>query len=127
MRRFRFSIAGLMGIVLIAAVGTALYRAPMSFRAGPIFLATIAALSLAVVAAIERRGARRAWCLGFAVFGWGHLALAVLARPLPGPSLATSQLLVKLRPILAPSTFSRPAYLWLVKEATSRPTPKTPS
>ncbi len=100
-------------MVLIASVGAALYRAPTSFQAGPIFLATIAGLSLAVVAAIERGGARRAWWLGFAVFGWGHLASAILAiRPMPGPWTATARRLFQLRLYLVPLTFTRPSVSW---------------
>ncbi len=113
MRRPRFTIARMMGMVLIAAVGAVLYRAPISCQAGLIFLATTAALALAVVAAIERRGARQAWWLGFAVFGWGHLASAILAiRPMPGPWTATARRLFQLRLDLAPLTSIRPPGSW---------------
>ncbi len=75
MRRFRFSIAGLMGIVLIAAVGLAGLRNASPLWAGTLLMLTCAALALAVVGAIYCRGPRQAWWLGFAIFGWGYLAL----------------------------------------------------
>ncbi len=75
MRRFRFSIAGLMGIVLIAAVGLAGLRNASALWAGTLLMLTCATLALAVVGAIYCRGPRQAWWLGFAIFGWGYLAL----------------------------------------------------
>jgi hypothetical protein len=116
MRKFRFSIAGLMGIVLVAAVGMAALVAPSPTWAGAIFLLTCAVLGLAIVGAIYRRGASRAFWVGFCVFGWGYLALLALvanygvgilpfppspasqiAWPIPFPPLLTSQILSALR------------------------------
>jgi hypothetical protein len=72
----RYSIAGLMGIVMVAVVGLAALRNPSETWAGAMLLLTCGILALGVVGAIDRRGARRAWWLGFSVFGWGYIALS---------------------------------------------------
>ncbi len=75
MRMPRTSIAGLMGAVLVASLGLTGMRTGSAIWAGTTFLVTCAVLSLAVVGAVCRTGAGRAWWLGFAVFGWGYLVL----------------------------------------------------
>ncbi len=75
-RTIRFSIAGLMGVVLIVAIGLAALRTASNTWAGVIFLATCSVLALSIVGVICRRESERAWWLGFAIFGWGYMALA---------------------------------------------------
>jgi hypothetical protein len=75
MRSFRFSIAGLMGLVVLAAIGSAGLANPMGPWTGILGLCTRALLCLAVVGAICRAGAERVWWLGFASFGWIYLGL----------------------------------------------------
>lgn len=75
-RTIRFSIAGLMGAVLIVAIGLAALRSASEIWAGVIFLSTCGVLALAIVGIFCRREAERAWWLGFALFGWGYMALA---------------------------------------------------
>ena len=72
MRRFRVSISGMMWVVAASAVGIAALRDASGFSLGLVFLLTRAFLGLAIVWAIYRRGADRAWWLGFALFGWGY-------------------------------------------------------
>ncbi|MGO9471601.1 MAG: hypothetical protein ACLQVF_46555 [Isosphaeraceae bacterium] len=74
-RTIRFSIAGLMGIVLVAAIGLAAWRNASETWAGVMLLLTCGVLALAVVGVVCRTEAERAWWLGFALFGWGYLAL----------------------------------------------------
>ena len=81
MRFIRFSIAGLMGAVLTAALGLAALRSASETWAGAALLVTCAMLGLAVVSVASRAAAERAWWLGFAVFGWGYLALALWSSP----------------------------------------------
>jgi hypothetical protein len=76
MRSIRVSIAGLMGAVLIAAVCLAALRFASETWAGVTLLATCAVLGLAVVGVVCRDVTERPWWLGFALFGWGYLALA---------------------------------------------------
>ena len=100
MRSHRFSIAGLMGVVLLAAIGLAALRTPSETWAGIVLLATLAALGIASVGAICLRGASRAGFLGFAVFGWIYMAAAF---PPYGvwPKLPTQSLLEQLAPRIA--------------------------
>jgi hypothetical protein len=92
MRLPRFSIARLMGVVLLVALGLAALRDSSEIWAGVLLLLTSGILALAVVGAACRRGADRAWWLGFAVFGWGYLALAFWGA-YSSPSLPTMTLL----------------------------------
>ena len=56
MRSLRFSLAGLMGVVLLAAIGFAALRSPSETWAGALLLATLAALGIATVGAFCRSG-----------------------------------------------------------------------
>ena len=76
MRQVRFSIAALMGAVLVAAFGLAVFRYGSQVSAGVLFLLTCGVLCLGVVGIVCRRGAERAWWLGFTLFGWGYMTLA---------------------------------------------------
>jgi hypothetical protein len=75
-RTVRFPIAGLMGAVLVVAIGLAALRNASETWAGVTFLLTCGVLGLAVVGVVCRNGQDRAWWLGFALFGWGYLVLA---------------------------------------------------
>lgn len=68
----RFSIAGLMGFVVIAAIAFAAIRNGNEVWAGLMMLITGAVLILAVIGAICRSGRDRAWWLGFSLFGWAY-------------------------------------------------------
>jgi hypothetical protein len=100
MRSHRFSIAGLMGVVLLAAIGLAALRTPSETWAGIVLLATLAALGFASVGAICLRGPSRAGFLGFAVFGWIYMAAAFLPYGVY-PRLPTRGLLEQLAPRIA--------------------------
>jgi hypothetical protein len=77
MRTIRFPIAGLMLAVLVVAVALAALRNASETWAGVMFLITCGVLSLAIVGVVCRDGPQRAWWLGFALFGWGYLVLAL--------------------------------------------------
>jgi hypothetical protein len=79
MRRVRFSIAGLMGAVVIAALSLTALRNGSRTCAGVTVIVTCAVLCLALVGAVSRRGIQRAWWLGYALCGWGYLVLAFWA------------------------------------------------
>src|SRR5262245_47171917 len=75
-RKAHVSIAGLMAMVLVASIGlTALHSGSRTW-AGTMFLLTCGVMALAIVGAACRGAGERAWWLGFALFGWGYLALA---------------------------------------------------
>jgi hypothetical protein len=77
MRKIRFTIGGLMGVVLILAIGLAAWKNANAAWAGVIFLLTCGLLGLATIGSICRRDAARAGWLGFALFGWGYLGLVL--------------------------------------------------
>jgi hypothetical protein len=77
MRLPRFTIAGLMGLVVVVAVGVAALRFASETWAGVLLLLTLGTLGASVLAFQEWTGARRAWWRGFALFGWGYVALAM--------------------------------------------------
>ncbi len=92
MRSLRFSIAGLMGVVLLAAIAAAGVAHPTGPWAGAISLLTHGVICLAIVGAICRSGAERVWWLGFASFGWMYagrtfLAAHLVAARFDGPGL----------------------------------------
>jgi hypothetical protein len=76
MRLLRVSILGLMGFVLVASLGLAALRFSTSNVAAVVVLLTLLLCGLAVLAIIYRRGSRRAFWVGFALFGWGYLSFS---------------------------------------------------
>src|SRR5437763_875362 len=81
MRPPRYSLAGMLAVVLVAAIGMAGLRYASYEWASGIFLLTCATLALSIVGVVCRQGPLRAWWLGYAVFGWGYMALAFGSRP----------------------------------------------
>ena len=73
MRPIRFSIARLMAVVLAMALGFGALRTASARALGITLTATWAMLGIAIVGAICRRGAERAFWLGFAVCGWVYI------------------------------------------------------
>ena len=63
-------------------------------------LLTCGILTLGVVGAIYRQGTRRAWWLGFSLFGWGYMALWGFWSVGGWPDLPTTSALEILRPWL---------------------------
>ena len=77
MRSIRDSIAGLMGMVLIAALALAALKTDSEAWAGGAAMATCGILGLCVVGLVCRDQAERPRWLGRALFGWGYLAFAL--------------------------------------------------
>ncbi len=76
MPRFRVSIGGLSALVLASAILMAAARSPTeSWSNGTTSLALLV-LGVALIGAMFRRGASRAYWAGFAWMGWGYLLLA---------------------------------------------------
>lgn len=73
----RHSIAWLMIVILVLAVGIAALRNASDLWAGAMLLTTLGLLTIAIVGATYRRGPDRAWWYGFALFGWGYLTLSM--------------------------------------------------
>jgi hypothetical protein len=98
----RFSIAGLMAIVLMFALSLAALRSQSAACAGGVYLLTYAVILLAIVGAVCRTGSERAWWLGFALFGIVYFqwtwSLGFRMTTLPTTTLPTTMLLDLIRP-----------------------------
>ena len=75
MRRFRFSIASLLVVVLFVAVGFATLRKSSDLWESGVFTLTLAALLISILLAVHRTEFRRTFWIGFALFGWIYLGL----------------------------------------------------
>ena len=116
MGRLRYSIAGMMVLVLAVSLGFASLRFPSEPMAGAVLLLTLGAFALAVLAAVYRRGERRAFWVGFALFGWGYMALTAGAWWESGADrsrLITSLILDQISPYFLPGGNPRVASSFL--------------
>lgn len=76
LKRFRFSIASLLILVLFVAV--AALRASTDAWDGGVFGLTLLMLLTSVLLAVHRTDLRRAYRLGFALFGWSYLLVSLV-------------------------------------------------
>jgi hypothetical protein len=78
MRRPRFTIASLLGLVVFLAVGLAALRAATDTWDSGVFGVTLSLLLFSLVLVIHRIERRRAYWLGFALFGWAYLLMSMV-------------------------------------------------
>ena len=78
MIRPRTTIAGLIVFVTIVAVALAALRAADDAWDAGTFGLTLLILMVSVLMTVHRRGQRRAFWLGFSLFGWAYLALSLV-------------------------------------------------
>ncbi len=78
MKRIRFSIASLLVLVLLVAVGFAALRESNDLWESGVFTLTLAALVISILLALHRTESRRAFWIGFALFGWIYLGLTLV-------------------------------------------------
>ena len=103
MSRRRFTITGLMAVVLFLAVGMAALKNPTELWASAIFTAVLGLLLFAVLGVSFGRGAVRRHWAGFGVFGWGYLCFVFTTTSLPPPPPASTKLFKLLeRPVSPP-------------------------
>jgi hypothetical protein len=76
--RPRTTIAGLIVIVTLVAVALAALRAADDAWDVGTFGLTLLILLASVLLAVHRRGRRRAYWLGFSLFGWAYLAMSLV-------------------------------------------------
>ncbi|QDV37582.1 WD40 domain-containing protein [Tautonia plasticadhaerens] len=91
MRRFRFSIAAMLVVVLFVAVAVAALRQADALWDSALFSLALGLLALAVLVAVHRPGGRRAYWLGFALVGGAYLG-ASLVPPIEARLLTTRAL-----------------------------------
>lgn len=77
----RFTILGLMGLILGVAVAVAALRNADDYWAGGLMLATLLLIGVVTLSAVYHSGRRRAGRLGFVVFAGGYFALSFLGLP----------------------------------------------
>src|SRR6516165_9477047 len=94
MRRIRFSIASLLVVVLVLGVGVAALRESNETWGSGLFTLTLTVLLTSILLAIHRTESRRAFWMGFALFGWTYLALSLV--PSIESRLATTKALAYL-------------------------------
>jgi hypothetical protein len=104
MNRVRISIAGLMGLVVLAAIGLAALIHPTRMVANGIFSLTLGLGFAAVVAAVASEGRGRSAWIGAAICGWGYLALSLgpWFEGETGPHLITTALIDRSFDLLGP-------------------------
>jgi len=78
MRRIRFTIAGLLVIVLFVAVGFAGLREASDLWDSGLFTVTLGILLISILLAVHCSVSRRAFWIGFALFGWIYLGLSLV-------------------------------------------------
>jgi hypothetical protein len=95
MPRMRVSIAGILVWVALLGVGFAALRNPSLLWSNALFSVALGTLTLAVLAAVYRRGRSRAYWVGFATCGWVYLLLALgpANESLVSPYLVTTAIL----------------------------------
>ncbi len=86
MRKVRFTIGGFMAVVLVLAIGFAAVRNSDPTWSGMLAMLTYGSLGVAILGMVLRRGAERAWWIGYFVFGCGYMrmmswAFSHLAKP----------------------------------------------
>jgi hypothetical protein len=100
----RFSLAGLMGLVVVAGVGFAALRSASELWFSALLTLLLLALPASALGIILGRGGGRAASLGFLVLGTSYLLLAFCPGIAPDvrPHLLTSHLLDALFPRMHP-------------------------
>jgi hypothetical protein len=98
MGRASISIAGMLGVVLFGAVALAALRSGSDLWTSGVYTTALGVLGFATLGAVLRRGPVRAYWVGFAIFGWGYLALAHGAET--RQRLLTTHLLDEIRQLM---------------------------
>ena len=94
MRYIRFNIASLLVTILIIGFGFAALRESNDLWDGRVMTLTLSVLLTSILFAVHRKESRRAFWLGFALFGWIYLGLALV--PSMESRLLTRKVLVYL-------------------------------
>lgn len=105
MKSARFTIAGMLATIGGLGVGFAALTHPNDWAASALLTMTFGMLLLSLLVAVGNHDIRRAFWMGFALFGWSH-GLVTLNVGLGGSvsqDLITTRAIERLRPILHPT------------------------
>ncbi len=128
MARLRISVASMMAVILAVAALSGMLRYPSEGTASVVVLATLTGLAISVIIAIDRRGSERAYWRGFALLGWGYMALtsnfwwdAGTSRPDLPTTLLNARMYEQMRPSPHLGTPSSPMarHVWQGNPVTS--------
>jgi uncharacterized membrane protein len=78
MKRFRFTLAQLMTVVLYVGFGFAALRNADRYWADATYTIAIISIAAALLSAIVRQGTARVPWMGYAIFGWTYVLLDLL-------------------------------------------------
>jgi hypothetical protein len=78
MNRIRFNIGSLVIFILVLGVGFAALRESSDLWESGVFTLTIGVLLISILLGAHRTESRRAFWLGFALFGWVSLSLSLV-------------------------------------------------
>jgi len=78
MRRIRFNIASLLAVIFVVGVGFAALRESSDLWESGLFTVTLGSLLISILLAVHRPESRRAFWIGFALFGWIYLGLTLM-------------------------------------------------
>jgi hypothetical protein len=111
MNRMRFSIASLLVWVALLGVGITALRSASPLWANALFSLAIGTLTVSILAAVYRKGRRRAFWVGFATCGWVYMLLSLGpdSDALASPFLITTAILDLLYPKVVPPPAAAPA------------------
>jgi hypothetical protein len=76
MPRFRFSLAAILGMLVVVALALAGLVSIREVWSKVLFSAMVFALFISILGISYRQDDARAFCVGFAVLGWGHMLIA---------------------------------------------------
>jgi hypothetical protein len=91
MRTPRFNIATVLAVILVLGVGLAGLRESTDLWESGLLSGTLFILLISILLAIHRTDKRRAFWLGFALFGWAYLGLS-LVQPIESRLVSTKLL-----------------------------------
>ena len=80
MRRFRFRIGTLLVLIIVLGIGFAALRESNDIWDSGVFTLALGALLVSILLAIHRSEKKRAFWVGFALFGWTYLALSLILQ-----------------------------------------------
>jgi hypothetical protein len=125
MHRYRFSLLAMFGFVAVVAVACAALARPSQLWLVVVSASSLGCLFYAVLAAAYGRNARRAFWLGFAVVGWGYVAVEVDNNSFIAPTeLVTNRLQsIIFGPTASPAGRYPTSYWSPVYQTTSANTP----
>ncbi len=78
MPKLRFNIGNLLVIILVLGIGFAALRESSDLWECGTFSVTVGVLFISILLAVHRTESRRAFWIGFAVFGWIYSGLALV-------------------------------------------------